>query len=457
MIARLTYLILLLTLGVNTYAQNWVPLGGGAEYMVRGIHVDETSNKLYAYGLFNYIGDSVLVNFIAEWNGNEWKDLNGGHNSSNHPITGVLSYDEDILVYGQFPTFNDAMDAKFNARWDGVEWSSFAEVNGAVLFNNYKDSLLAFGTFDTISGVEISGGLALYDGTVWHDFDTMQFHNGNNGYILNTAAYQNELYVAGNFNRPNGLKEIAKWDGEKFIALEDGIFGDSWVSKMLVYKNELYVAGHFFKDDGNLGNGIMKWDGENWSDLNKGLEMTSNGHVRDMVVFEDDLIISGVFYSADDLLVQNLVRWDGEKFCDFRDDYRGTASKMAVYNNELIVTCRDTMDGDSTHWIAKWVGGNQTTDCGELLSLDGQEGYQSNQVKSQLVVSPNPTNGQVLFDYSDQISRVEVYDLMGKLVFYDAGVNENKLQIDLSPFENGIYNFKLFTKESMINGKIVKN
>jgi hypothetical protein len=439
-------------------AQNWEPLGGGASYMVRGVHVSEANNKLYAYGLFFYIGDSVLVNFIAEWDGNEWKDMNGGHNTSNHPITGVLTFDENILVYGQFPTFNSAMDAKFNAIWDGNEWNSFAEVNGAILFDNYNDSLLAFGTFDTINGVAISGGLALYDGMQWHDFDTMQFHNGSNGYLTNTAVYNNELYVAGNFTRPNGLNEIAKWDGEKFVALENGILGDSWVDKMLVYKDELYVAGHFFKIHGNVGNGIMKWDGEKWSDLNKGLNMPFNGHVRDMVIYEDDLIIAGTFFGTDDVLMQNIARWDGEKFCNFRDDYRGTVTALTVYNDELIAVCRDTMDGDTTQWIAKWVGGNQTTACDEVLSLTDHENTPIQHSSSKLILAPNPASEKLTVTIEPSLphpAKVFCYDTTGRMIKVWE-IEDSITVLDIHDLSTGTYLLTLQSDTAVYKTKFMK-
>ncbi len=80
-----------------------------------------------------------------------------------------------------------------------------------------------------------------------------------------------------------------------------------------------------------------------------------------------------------------------------------------------------------------------------------------NEEASEVVLYPNPTDGQVTIIYNSSITGIEVYDLTGKLVIYDNELNENKVEFDLSQFETGIYSFKLFTQDSVINGKVVKN
>jgi hypothetical protein len=67
----------------------------------------------------------------------------------------------------------------------------------------------------------------------------------------------------------------------------------------------------------------------------------------------------------------------------------------------------------------------------------------TNQVKDDLVSSiyPNPTKGTIYVPEYDSRTSIQLYDLSGKLVFYQNEINFN--QLDLSPFESGIYFLKM--------------
>jgi hypothetical protein len=87
---------------------------------------------------------------------------------------------------------------------------------------------------------------------------------------------------------------------------------------------------------------------------------------------------------------------------------------------------------------------------------DGNNDVGLNEVTSRVVVFPNPTNGQVTLVYSEKIKALEIYDLSGKLVYSENEIMNQKIKLDLSTYESGIYSFRLMTENSMINGKIVK-
>lgn len=83
-------------------------------------------------------------------------------------------------------------------------------------------------------------------------------------------------------------------------------------------------------------------------------------------------------------------------------------------------------------------------------------GLSEEETNSEVTVYPNPTNGEVTLLYSTNIKSIEIYDLSGKLVISQENIDQSKVQIDLSPFESGIYNFKLSIDDTIITGKIVK-
>lgn len=89
-------------------------------------------------------------------------------------------------------------------------------------------------------------------------------------------------------------------------------------------------------------------------------------------------------------------------------------------------------------------------------STNGDDDASLDEVSSDVLVYPNPTNGEVTIVYSERITTIEIYDLTGKLVYSEHNLLNNKVQFDLSNYERGMYNFRLITEGEMINGKIIK-
>lgn len=436
---------------IPSFSQNWQDLGNGLNFVPRDLYTDTAANRLYAIGIFTYADDTVPVNNIAFWDGLKWNDLDSGNTScppNCNPITGVTSFQGGVYVSGQFTSFHNVPNTKFMARFNGTNWESIGNTNGMLSFHNYNNQLLATGYFDTIGGV-YAKNFALYDGVNWLPFDTSTFL-GSSDFVDCIAEYSGELYVGGNFDQPNGIEEIAKWDGSQWVNVGGGILGNSWVEKMLVYKNELYVAGNFSKANGNAGNGIMKWDGTNWSDLNYGLTFDIGAQIKDMVIYNGDLIIVGFPTTADGIPVQNIVKWDGTKWCNFRNNFNGTAENVEVYNNELIVGCRDTMDNDPVKWIAKWIGGNQADTCGIV-------GIYDNNKENKFNIFPNPNNGIFTIETNTfENTSVSIFNITGQIIF-KGKLSQAFTSINLSEYSKGIYFVKIKTSTETFTEKLVVN
>lgn len=91
------------------------------------------------------------------------------------------------------------------------------------------------------------------------------------------------------------------------------------------------------------------------------------------------------------------------------------------------------------------------------INMPEEEGVGMDEIATEVVVYPNPTDGQVTIVYSENITSIEVYDLSGKLVYSENNLFNNKIKIDLSSYERGVYSFRLITADQMINGKVVKD
>jgi hypothetical protein len=208
-------------------AQNWETLGNGTSFLSRELYTDTTTNRLYAIGTFLLADDTVVVNQIAYWDGVKWNDLDSGNTECNscNPITFITTFQGYIYIYiyisGQFTSFHNVPNTKYMARYNGTNWESMGEINGLVWFHHYNNQLMAVGDFDTINGV-YAKNFALYDGVNWTPFDTASFYDSGD-FVLTIAEYNGELYAGGNFDLPNGVEEIAKFDGNQWVSVGGGL------------------------------------------------------------------------------------------------------------------------------------------------------------------------------------------------------------------------------------------
>ena len=67
-------------------------------------------------------------------------------------------------------------------------------------------------------------------------------------------------------------------------------------------------------------------------------------------------------------------------------------------------------------------------------------------------VYPNPTSGLITIDLNSTIDKIEVYDVLGKLVNVKLHTN----QINLQSMVNGIYVLRIYSNDAVINKKIIK-
>jgi len=68
-----------------------------------------------------------------------------------------------------------------------------------------------------------------------------------------------------------------------------------------------------------------------------------------------------------------------------------------------------------------------------------------------IVIYPNPTKNLITIETRLQI-RVEVYDIMGKLLIDE----ENSKRLDLSNLSNGLYNLSIIYNDKRYSKQIIK-
>ena len=115
--------------------------------------------------------------------------------------------------------------------------------------------------------------------------------------------------------------------------------------------------------------------------------------------------------------------------------------RIIEINNNIFFCDLDAFDGDGIGYSrTKLVTGiiNQTID------------------NSQLSVFPNPTNSSFVIKGVENIERVDIIDINGKILL--SKVNKDAIgTIDISILSNGIYFVRAFSTNKSYNEKIIKN
>ena len=182
-------------------------------------------------------------------------------------------------------------------------------------------------------------------------------------------SIDNNLYIGGIFLSFNDIeaKGLIKWDGNSFS--EVGEFPNQTygippsttdpVSSIIRYNDELYCSmRNGAWNEGEI-RGIAKWDGVSWDSI-AGID----GQVFDQVIFNDELYIMGRFWERNDT-IRSILKWNGENFYDIGfQEWLGqsniTILSGLVFNNEL------------------YIGGNFISSDGEVRDMakfDGENWY----------------------------------------------------------------------------------
>ncbi len=113
-----------------------------------------------------------------------------------------------------------------------------------------------------------------------------------------------------------------------------------------------------------------------------------------------------------------------------------------IYTVTLIVSdsngCRDTI-----------------TKINYITVIQNTTIYEKN-LLNNIIIYPNPTNGKIFIKFAkDYVFNVELYNLLGKLVYKKENLCAQSNKIDLSKFLDGIYLIKLQTKDKILTRKIL--
>jgi hypothetical protein len=110
---------------------------------------------------------------------------------------------------------------------------------------------------------------------------------------------------------------------------------------------------------------------------------------------------------------------------------------------------RFTIDDGAATFVATTAGPFCIDTCNLITGIG------ENVVAPELLVSPNPSDGLFIINSNVPIERIELYNLVGELVYYTIP-KQPAVILDLSAFPSGLYFVNGISKKGMLNKKIVK-
>lgn len=245
---------------------NWTDVPISSQGIIEDLYV--YNNKLYVTGLFSSIAGQPIGK-IAVWNDTTWSDLGRADTAllnNDQPYT-FTHYKGNFYVAGNFGTLTSVINEI--AMFDGQQWkdvgnfplSGMGEVSKLLVWN---DTLYASGMFS-----QPGNSIAKWDGTNWHKLNNGVEQQGG-ALISDLMVYNNELYACGSFDNMDdinlgiGYKGLAKWDGSRWCWL--GTVADNLLYQFGQFRDELYIMGGFSNINGIPAQKIARWTGGNYTD-----------------------------------------------------------------------------------------------------------------------------------------------------------------------------------------------
>jgi len=273
-----SFLLVLWSLAYPLNSQNWMQVGDF--YRTPRVFLnDTTSGLLYISGNFNLNGMDTVYGLVT-FDGNSFTSLgrrNDCYAFDCDPGFLIARYGDHIYFSSYGLNLIDSVSVQGIARWDGAHWEPAMpglDDNGKPFLDSYyihQGLFYGVGSFRTAEG-DTCNSVAYWNGQKWTGLGFPPNTGNHLPRVFNVIFYQDQLYVGGNFTwELSGGQDIARLTNNGWELVGGGLLGGfAEVSDMTVYKGELYICGYFRSADGNAGNKIMRWNGQQWRKVGEG-------------------------------------------------------------------------------------------------------------------------------------------------------------------------------------------
>ena len=332
-------------------------LAGGPSVEVSTLAV-APDGTLYAGGRFTQIGESVVQN-VARWNGREWRPLGRGIGPGDpYSRVDALTVTPAGALYagGDFETAGDA-SAQNVARWTGTRWEPLgAGVNREVLaLALATDGTLYVGGALTFAGNAPASRVARWDGTTWKPLAGPSGTGPDGDVNALAVGTDGSVSVGGRFATAGGVpaSRVARWNGTVWSALGAGLPAET--NALTVGPGGRLVAG--WGDSRNERDGccLSEWTGSAWQPFGGG----ANRAVYALVTASDGSVVAGgAFSAAGDTASRSVARWNGTAWRAYGSGFDGIVNALMTGPDGLLYAAGSFRTAGSTkaNGIARLTG-----------------------------------------------------------------------------------------------------
>ena len=362
---------------------------------------------------------------LFRYNGLDWDTLGLFGNKVNTAVV----YNDTLIVGGGFEYMQDTAIAHiaYYAEGGWHPYGTFGDQWGSGMVQRLRvidGELYAVGGFEQADG-QLSNGLAKRVGGHWEPMPGWPAIDFTfDPWLHDIIRFQGKLMVAGNFTvSGTAMKDLLQYDGSAWVAGCNGCLqgGAENPHVMAIYQDELYVGGGFYYASGNAGQGIMRWDGEEWNSVGAvgdGIQLYDNSDqytpsVLDLQVRDGLLYIGGAFRFADHVPVPaGICTWDGAEFCVLEGEpFSIYYAPFDFYHDTLYGGTSEGLDDPAMRGVIRYLGelcANTTGVEEETATAPG------------LQVTWTSHKDFTLLGLSDGHHTLKVYDAQGRLVLEQA-------------------------------------
>ena len=439
------------------------------------LEVDEASNTfLMAGGIFPSYQSTWDDNKLMLYKEGKIEPMPGNFGNK---IWSAIRYHDTIIVGGVISRINGQPSSKL-VYYDGSQWQNMAwfmtDGDSAAMIRrirNIEDTLYVVGSFTEVDG-QPATSIARRVGNQWEPFLPMALHDPGE-VVSDIIKYKGKWYLAINGCRlHNGQTgcDIFVYENGAWIPAGGGLRGGlTGVDAMTIYKDELHIIGLILKSDGNVGNGIQRWNGQRWAEVGSGLQDIYGGYnyivqPQELKVYGDKLYVSGFHMYSGNIPTHSISSWDGERWCGLNTNDIFSPNNLGIsFAGFLNDTIFAAFHGDliqNGHEIP-YVGVlkapvNMMPDTCSVDFSTSVEPIDPPRIEP-LLIYPNPTQGIFFLESDEVVDRIQLLDITGRVLEQYTNVPQGTTEMDLSSYPNGVYLVKVTVGNKEVQQRVIQH
>ena len=256
----------------------------------------------------------------------------------------------NVFVTGAFTSIG-GVPAHEIARWDGTQWHA---LGGGI--SGFCDKIMVH------DGILYSSMSRYWDGESWYGMGEDLTGSPFIPHVQGLAYFNGNVYFGGGFTHAGDVvaNGIARWDGSAWHDLDGGVHqgtASGWVGGVASDAEFLWVAGGFDRAGDVNSPYFAKWDGENWHPVpTPGLH--GQVDVRSSVVVDGKwYVVGGFILDTAEGIARNIAMWDGSEWHSFHGGTDDMVLDVSVAGSDVYVCGLFTSAGGvSAPHIARWDG-----------------------------------------------------------------------------------------------------